>query len=233
MASYNRPPLLARTLRSIRDQSPAFAYEIIVVDDGSEGHETASVCERFGVRYFRTERRDYRNPGPARNIGYRAARGHVIVCQSDDTYHETPDSLDRLVTCHDGEMLIATVWELDEAGQRKTQYTGPENRRPFFFLGSVLRDDLYAVGGDDEDFSDPGFDDDWLAARLVNGRGLTPNFRTDIVGCHQWHARPPTEQAMPWFYEMRALYGSKMLAARASGAWVSASGPWEVPICSG
>jgi glycosyltransferase involved in cell wall biosynthesis len=226
MASFNRPHLLSRTLASIRDQRPGFPYEVIVVDDGSEGTGTAEVCQRFGANYFRTEHSEYRNPGPARNIGYKAARGEIIVAQSDDTYHETVDALERLADCPARTMQIATVWELAPDGSSKSQYTGSDNPRPFFFLGSLPREDLYAVGGDDEDFAQPGFDDNWLAARLINGRRLVPIFRGDIVGCHQWHERPPEDQAMPWFHRMKALYDEKIKVALATEAWVAGSGAW-------
>ena len=226
MASFNRPRLLSRTLASIRDQRPGFPYEVIVVDDGSEGTATAEVCQHFAVQYFRTEHGEYRNPGPARNIGYKAARGEIIAAQSDDTYHETPDALERLSDCPVRTMQIATVWELTPEGERKGQYTGSQNLRPFFFLGSVPREDLYAVGGDDEDFTQPGFDDNWLAARLINGRRLMPVFRADIEGCHQWHERPTQEEALPWFHAMLALYERKMDVARTTGAWVAGGGSW-------
>ena len=227
MASYNRAPLLARTLASIRRQRPSFPYEILVVDDGSED-DTKGVCETYGVRTFRTERRGYCNPGPARNIGYREAKGHILVCQSDDTLHLSEDSLERLATCGPTEVLIATVWELGPEGQRVSQYTGSENRRPFFFLGSVQKSHLYAVGGDDEDFTLPGFEDDWLAARLQRGRRLTPVYRGDIEGAHQWHPRPPQEQGMEWALEMQALSHHKLKTATETGAWVSGSGAWEM-----
>ena len=228
MASYNRAPLLARTLASIRRQRPSFPYEILVVDDGSDGNETAEVCDCYGARSFRTERRGYCNPGPARNIGYREAKGHILVCQSDDTLHLTEDSLERLATCGPRDMLIATVWELGPDGERVSQYTGSENRRPFFFLGAVQKEHLYAVGGDDEDFALPGFEDDWLAARLQRGRGLDVTYRSDIEGAHQWHPRPPVEQGLEWAREMQALYHHKLKTAAETGAWVSGSGAWEM-----
>lgn len=232
MASYNRAPLLARTLASIRRQRPSFPYEIIVVDDGSEGNETAEVCDCYGARTFRTERRGYTNPGPARNIGYRAAQGHVLVCQSDDTMHLTEDALERLATCGEREILIATVWELSPDGGRASQYTGASNRRPFFFLGAVQKSHLYAVGGDDEEFTLPGFEDDWLAARLTRGCGLAVHYRADIEGAHQWHERPPVEQGVAWASQMRDLYIRKVKTASETGAWVAASGPWEIPCAS-
>ncbi len=226
MATYNRSAILARTLASIREQSPPFAYEIIVCDDGS-ADDTADVCAEYGVCGARLDRPGYCNPAAARNVAYRRAEGDIIVAQSDDTYHETPDSLARLADITAGTFNIATVYEMDDAGGRLRQYTGAEWERPYFFLGSLWRKDLYAVGGDDEDFRLPGYDDDWLAARLIEGRGLRPVFRGDVVGCHQAHRRPPPEKLGAWCDKTKALYDSKTAAASRSGEWVAAGGAWR------
>lgn len=227
MASKNRPALLAKTLASIRSQSPSFEYEIIVVDDGSVGTETKQVCAEYGVNYFRTERYEYTNPGPARNIGYRAARGYILVCQSDDTYHVTEDALERLATCGEKEMLIATVWNLNPDGTRERLFTGQALPRPFFFLGSVLRKHLYAVGGDDEEFIHPGFEDDWLGARLIEGQRLVPSWRGDIIGHHQHHDRPPQSDYDRWVVPMMQLFERKIDSARNGGSWTASGGAWE------
>src|SRR5690606_32772120 len=108
------------------------------------------------------------------NAAYRAARGEVLVCQQGDVLHTTQDSIERLVEgAGPGRAVIAEVWDYDPAtGRRGRNYTGPKRRRPFFFLGSVLRADLYAVGGYDEDFCGAGFEDNWLAMCLERGAGV-------------------------------------------------------------
>lgn len=231
MATFQRCGLLYKTLQSIRDQSVPFEYELIVVDDGSVDN-TAEACDAFGARYFHLDRPFYTNPAKARNVGYRAARGDVIIAQSDDTIHASAHAIEHLAQIKPGTLNIATVWEMKKNGERGIQYTGEQNPRPFFFLGSLMREDLYAVGGDDEDFQLPGWEDNWLAYRLTRGRGLVPTFLEDVVGHHQWHGRPEERQGIEWGRQMYALYERKKnlanadpeLCVAASGAW-----PMEVP----
>jgi len=226
MASYKRPILLQNTLASIRRQQVPFEYELIVCDDGSCDN-TKVVCENFGAQYHYLDRPYYCNPAKARNVAYRAATGDVIIAQSDDVVHKTDDAIERLCNLSPGTVNIATVWEMGRDGERRSQYTGPKNRRPFFFLGAMLREDLYAIGGDDEDFVDPGFDDDWLAARLTKGRGLHPVFREDVVAEHQWHMRDDAMLAGV-VANSRRVYNGKMASANSDPEmFVASGGSWD------
>jgi len=229
MAVYNQGKQLAKVLETIRAQSPSVSYEVVVCNDGSDD-DTAEVCTFYGVTCAYLDRPFYANPAKARNVAYRLAKGDIIIAQSAETYHETDDSIDRLAEVEPGKFNVATVYEMSEHGAKIAQYTGPMNRRPFFFLGSIRRDDLYAVGCDDEDFAVPGFDDDWLAARLIRGLHLTPVFRDDVVGCHQHHWRPPQAIAMEWFPEARNLFTSKMADAERTRCWLAAGGAWPLEV---
>lgn len=83
VAAHGRPEKLARTLESIRDQElPAAAYEIIIVDDGSE---PPLVCEAPpGGPAQRTLRLPHVERSVARNRGAETARGSVLVFLDDD-----------------------------------------------------------------------------------------------------------------------------------------------------
>lgn len=81
--TYNRAPLLGRSVRSVLAQSFE-DFEVIVVDDGSTD-ETAAVVEACGdqrVRYVRLPRNV--GAGAARNAGVRAARGRFLAFQDSD-----------------------------------------------------------------------------------------------------------------------------------------------------
>jgi glycosyltransferase involved in cell wall biosynthesis len=97
IATRNKAQYLSQTLESIVWQKPPFNYEIIVVDDGSTD-ATQSVCERNFVNYIRLEKKQYTNPANAQNVGFKAAKGKVIVTQSDDVVHISPinETLERL-----------------------------------------------------------------------------------------------------------------------------------------
>lgn len=230
LATYNKADILDLTLKSILCQRPPFDFETIVVDDGSTDH-TAEVCSwHDGIRYLHLDRSGYCNPAVARNVGYKAARGDVIISQCE-VMHHTRDTIERLVNgLIPGHFDLATVWDVALGSGRaspevdqfcniapQTLYCGKGNPRPYFFLGSCFRSDLYAVGGNDEDFIEPGYDDDWFAACLIHGRGLVPRYRDDVVGWHLPHARTSYDMG-----PSKRVYDAKMQA----GVFCSSGGPW-------
>jgi glycosyltransferase involved in cell wall biosynthesis len=191
MATFNHAPLLRNTLRSIYCQKVPFEYEVIVANDGSID-DTRSVLEEFPqVKAIHLpEKAEYLNPSKARNAGYRAAKGDVIICQSDDVEHRSIDAIERLCSeIQQGTFLIAGVRCDDAAGVNGWLSHSVHRPAPFFFLGSVFRSDLYAVGGNDERFIAPSYDDNWFADCLVRGRGLKQISKDDILAFHQNHDR--------------------------------------------
>ncbi len=224
MSTYNKDPILRQVLHSINRQDlTGHDGEIIIVDDGSTDN-TINVCAMktsLPLRYVRLDDAVGidRNPSVARNVGYRMAVGDVIIAQSDDVVHQTVDAVVRLVNdLEDGNFVIATVYNYHD-GARRMLYTGEANRRPYFFLGSLTRRDLFAVGGNDEDFKSAGYDDNWFADCLMRGRGLSPVYHPGIVANHIHHDRSdqaPAEASV-------AVYEAKV----ARGIFVSSGGPWE------
>lgn len=239
MSTYNRPNLLKKTLDSIFSQGVPFSYEVIVVDDGSPSQDTQHLCQKLPVRYSRIERKPgFRfNPAIARNAAYRLAEGDIIICQSDDVIHGE-GTLRRLVDdLGDREFLIATVQNVNVNmkpiglrgyGRRCeciTLLTGPENPRPLFFLGSLRRRDLYAVGGNDESLV--GREDVFFADCLIRGLRLTPRF-LQATGYHQDHDRPNhTENVRRLSTES---YSRRIAACQITGQWTTTSGSWPYPL---
>ena len=241
IAAHGKPAYLLRTLESIYRQPAAWdfdAVETIVVDDRSEDDEIREVCEAFPAQYVRLDGPpDYRNPSRARNEAYKRASGDVIIAQSDDVVHVTEDAVERLTSeLTPGHFVIATVYNTDFDGRRVPGnlenpeyaplvcYTGLKNPRPFFFLGALYRRDLYAVGGNDEEFTAPGREDDWFAQCLVRGCGLKPVWSPTIVGHHLQHKHLGTKEASAPSY---ALYRRKYADASSGRiAWQAAGGSW-------
>jgi glycosyltransferase involved in cell wall biosynthesis len=235
MSTYNKADALDLSIQSIKQQDVPFNYEIIVVDDGSSDH-TRTVCRRHWVRYAHLDRPFYCNPAKARNIAFKMALGDVLIHQCE-VIHHTPNSISLLVErLQAGHLEFATVYNATIAGSDPIQtpphapfvavskgemYSGPANQRPFFFLGAAFREDIFAAGGYDEDFVGLGYDDNWLADCLTQGRGLKPRFWGDVIAWHLDHPRPD------WVYssqaEMRKLWERKL----AIGQFVSSSGPWS------
>lgn len=235
LSAYDKPVHLDRTLTSIFRQSPPFDIEVIVVIDGGSTDEVYLTALHYPAIVHRICRRDgYRNPAVARNLAYRAARGEVIIAQSDDVEHQG-DAIETLVgSLRPGSFVLANVLNYYLSGEPATCYgdwhelVGPRGRarRPLFFLGALWREDLYAVGGCDEDFTAPGREDVWFGDCLIRGRGLAPVYLEDAVGHHLHHERLadlPNRTA-----PSKRLYRQKHARAQRTGVWCAAGGPWEL-----
>ncbi len=104
--------------------------------------------------------------------------------------------------------------------------TGNQWKRPLFFLGSLWRKDLYAVGGNDEDFVEPGYDDDWFGDCLIKGLGLKPQFLDHVVGLHLDHPRPANiDQRMG--ISKKVYYQKRTAALDGTGFWEAREGSWN------
>ncbi len=92
--THNRPEALARLLASIgRSEVAGDRPEVVVVDDGSDGRAYDEVMAAYPeVRWIRETRS---GPATARNRGWRAATGEVVVFVDDDCVFD-PDALDFL-----------------------------------------------------------------------------------------------------------------------------------------
>ena len=241
LSTFNRPQYLERVLDSIVCQRPPFEYEIVVVDDGSPDIDTESICCRYDeVRYYRINRRPvYRNPAKARNMAYDAAKGDVLILQSDDVLHQA-NAIEKLVELlQEGSFVISTVFNVDwndtskkigTHGGRWFQYTGPvidkayspNPLRPLFFLGSVFKKDVLSVGGCDEDFTEPGREDVWFGECLMNGAHLKPLYTREVVGLHLHHERLQ-DLHMKTAISM-TTYKEKVKQAQKTGIWKAAKG---------
>lgn len=229
IATYDKADLLEGTLASIFRQCPPFEFEVIVVDDGSPPNKgTQYLCEKYQAQYHYIQRpHTFRNPCTARNIAYRLAKGRVIIAQSDEVVHVTDNAIERLVEeLTPGHFVLANVMSLREDGSIEGEYVGRSRRpHPLFFLGSLYRADLYAVGGNDEEFrAGPACEDRWFAHCLMHGRGLIPKYSETIVGHHAWHPRRSNPQIESPSYKL--LKDKTEAALRGTIPWQSAGGPW-------
>jgi len=226
---FNRKVQLLQAIQSVCDQTYQ-DWELIVVDDGSPTGETEEVCQEFPiVRYLRIWRQPgYGNPAIPRNVAYQAARGEVLICQSDDVLHGDGNIIEQLVgEMQEGRFVLATVRNVDEQlrpvgcghprNPRLVELCGPVGRRPLFFLGAVYRRDVYEIGGNDERFVAPGKEDRYFVDCLTKGLGLTPYF-SSARGFHLHHARPSLDTVLP----SDEVYGRLI----AEGRWRAAGAPW-------
>ena len=232
MSTRNKSAVLRNTLLSIYAQDVPFAFETIVVDDGSTDN-TRQVCAEFpGVRYIYLENPRYRNPSVARNTAFRAARGEVFLAQSDDVRHVAPDTIEQLVNgLNADEFLLARThnYIYDDNGNPAEfvkEYCGPSWMVPYFFLGAIHREHVYAVGGYDEEFVEPCFDDNWFANCLTVGLRLSFRCTTDVIAHHQQHGYEKNSHVNEVI--SKNLYEKKVAQASRGGSdlWVTSEGPW-------
>jgi glycosyltransferase involved in cell wall biosynthesis len=227
IATRGKKDILDRVLRSIYYQLEGREKEIevIIVDDGMVDNTFKMVSNYPGIVYQGLPNdHGYRNPAVARNMAAKLARGKILVLQSDDVIHY-PGSLDLMLDLPPGRFNISKVINQYSDGNMGDVYTGESNPRPLFFLGSVLRRDFYAIGGNDEEFVEPGYEDNWLGCCLHRGAGIHPLYRDDSLGFHQDHPRPDNNESYRRMYD---VFQSKLRRAEAGEIpWCASGGPWR------
>jgi glycosyltransferase involved in cell wall biosynthesis len=104
--TYNRKPILEKCLRALehqqlRDDSVVFAYEVVLVDDGSTDG-TLEWLELHAAEFphVRSHSQDHKGPAAARNLGVEQAKGDTIIFIDSDlvvTEHFLQSHADALV----------------------------------------------------------------------------------------------------------------------------------------
>ncbi len=225
IATRDRATQLRNCLAALRRQSAREAFEIVVVDNGSQDATSGLLVEAAseGVRsvFVREASR-----AKARNAGIAVARGRLIVFCDDDTiapeefvaahlraHHETADAVvsGPIVNVADADQLVAPA--------------ARHFSRAFFCTCnvSVAKAELKAVGGFDERYDLYGWEDTDLGIRL-RARGLRRNFSWEA---YIYHIKPPESMALE---RRRALASQKgTMAAR----FVRKAPTWPVKLATG
>lgn len=187
--TYRRPALLARCLDALSAQAlPADRFEVVVVDDGSADTTRDVLAARSDVVTALVQPRNL-GPAAARNRGVDAARSDLVLFVDDDVV-ATPSLLSTHLAAHataadPAFALLGRVdWHpdltvtpfmrwLDRSGLQFGYDTwlqpgAVEPPHAAFYTANVSlrRDLLRRVGGFDERFPYPAFEDIDLAFRL-------------------------------------------------------------------
>ena len=192
--TYNRAPLLERSLESLTEQTlPRDSFEVVVVDDGSSDW-TQSVCtklsDRLPLRYFRIE-----NSGisAAKNLGVFAASAPLLLFFDDDdvadpglleahaeAHRKQPDENVAVLgyTTWDPELEVTPIMEYaTEIGQQLFSYRSLEDGQrldyTYFWGGrsSCKRSLLTTYGSFNQDF--PSIIEDMELGFRLAKQGLT------------------------------------------------------------
>lgn len=229
IAAHRKPiAVFARVLQSIYAQSPPFDWEVKIALDGSPG-EYFDLCRKYQKEHSNFDwqylpNAQYRNPGFARNAASREATGEILIQQSDEVLHVGSDVIEKLALRFNPETEVhhADVFNYDvESGRRMENYSrnNHEGNRGLFFLGAISRKLFYDIGGNDEEFTMPGYEDAYLRD-CIRGRGIREVYSSDIIGYHQHHHREPHHD---WYAQMKVIYDRK----RVEATWTASSGPWR------
>jgi glycosyltransferase involved in cell wall biosynthesis len=188
--TYNRACFIARTIRSVLDQSYA-QFEIIVVDDGSTDH-TATVVEELKnakVYYYRKENGER---AAARNYGTDRAMGdYITFLDSDDLLY--PDYLQRAAEAiqnHASPPFLHLAYEVTDAqlspkvkidGLRSDDIKMFVKGNPLSCAGCFLRKDIAAAFRFNEDRALSGSEDWELWIRVAAHFGIKTDNRVSAA----------------------------------------------------
>ncbi len=170
----NRSEDLRRCLEALFKQDvPSSRFEVIVCDDGSE-EDLVPVVGRMRERGLdvRIVRQPSRGPAAARNLGIRSARGEIIAMTDSDTLP------DRSWLCKLWEVLQSDSAAVGVEGRvcsPEDDRYGPLGEGPSNLTGGVYltcncayrKHVLLAIGGFDESFPYPAYEDAELAALVL------------------------------------------------------------------
>ncbi len=211
--THRRPDLLRRCLAALAgQQTPAEAFEVVVVDDAS-GDGTPDVLAESAAAMPNLRWASLpRNAGPAtaRNHGVAMARGPVVLFIDDDIV-ATPSLVGTHLRLHEaGSDNLGVVglveWHPDlpvtpfmtwldgtdlQFAFGNGLAPGPVDppQRAFYTCNLSLRRPAFdAAGGFDERFPHPAYEDVELGWRLGR-RGLRLEYRPEALA---WHARAVT-----------------------------------------
>lgn len=201
LPTYNRAPILSKTLQSYtRQKDQERILEILVVDDGSSD-QTAEVVSATGqssstvIRHLRQENKGL---AAARNHGLREAHGEIVLLGDDDII-PSPNMVAEHLRWHEKypdptvAIVGAVPWSPEVHPTPLMRWWGLNglhfNEKEVYWPAglycntSVKLGFLQENGMFDERFRDYGYEDIELSFRLVK-KGYRMLFNPDCIGYH-------------------------------------------------
>lgn len=205
--TFNRMDTLPQVIVALAAQEQAPPFEVVVVDDGSDGETRAWLEDPPVALPLRTIFQRNKGPAAARNLGVRAARADMVALLGDDTV-PSPGWLARLVDSQrragrDGEAAVIgrTSWHprmhvtpfLHYINEQGAQFGFALIEDPrdvpfnFFYSSNVcLRREPLLQEAFDESFPYAAWEDTELGYRL-RSRGLRICYEPEA---RVWHDHP-------------------------------------------
>lgn len=228
--AYNEERHIGRCLASLMEQDYGGPWEVVVVDNASHDR-TAEVARRMGARTLYCGRRGVVY---AREVGFRASRGDIVV-QTDADCTFPKDWLTRLVgILATDPRLVAVAGEVDYEGEplwhrpissaaRLTKRVWFRlRRRPLSVFGAnmaIARPALVRVGGYGEEL--PAYGDEQLLLQKLSKVGrvtYAPDVRV-ATSSRRFRGRPwrliVADVLTRFFLPVAALYLTPLVRRRA------------------
>jgi len=230
ICTRNRKELLPGAIRTLDEQtiSPQ-AYEILIVDDGSDDGTDelmATMNTRCRLRYLQ---RPWQGRAATRNCGIREAAGEIIIFVDDDIlaprdfikehfrFHRAyPQAIVR------GQIINIETYEFPR--EQKAALT--DFYQAFFCTCnvSVARQELLDIGGFDETFVEYGYEDNEVGWRLRQ-KGLIARFNMKAI---VYHFKPPKEVK-----DLDAMIRNAQELARSAVAYYRKHPHWKTRLATG
>jgi glycosyltransferase involved in cell wall biosynthesis len=214
-AYYQRKDLLDKTLESI-DRSRVQDYELIIVDDASPD---PLVCERAKVIRIEPKDKWYHNPCIPFNMGFREAKGDIVVIQNPECYHVgdvlayVEDNIQpndyisfecyainkkETEEFHQGKFPVLNNWKF-----RRPENNGWYNHKTlvpvgYHFCSAIRRNYLNAIGGFDERYAHGVAFDDNAFIRTIKRWELNVRIVNPPYVIHQFHTHFKYDDPKIW-----------------------------------
>lgn len=168
----NRNQDLRLCLDALANQDfPREEFEVVVCDDGSDepADRVIEEARALGLE-IRLYRQAPKGPAAARNLGIRHARGQLVAMTDSDTLPDRAwlTKLSEAFAANPHAIAVEGKVFADNEGEFDPLGEGPSNKDGGVFLTcncAYRRDVLLQIGGFDETFPYPAYEDTELAAR--------------------------------------------------------------------
>ncbi|QTL97688.1 glycosyltransferase [Iocasia frigidifontis] len=213
ITTFQRPHLLKWGLFSIARQNIPFNLETIVINDAMQD-ETENICreyqDKLNLKYIFSGQRNlvgnlkWRVPGFAINIAVKQSSGKILIISCAEMFHLN-NAVEKLIPpLLDNSKLIGIPKGWDDMDGSFLNHINnnngnfdinflnnyPELNVRLPFLMSISREQYFAIGGYDEDFTGIAYDDNDFVERLqLNGCSYQ---QTDAKTIHLFHPRHAT-----------------------------------------
>lgn len=225
MTAYQRSTQLNRTLDSVSIQT-RIPDQIVVVEDGSDGGATESVCKWWiekglPIEYYCRKNRPalgFSNPAIPKNIGIQKSTGEILILQCAEVMYKTPRDIHTLIVPVE-ENLNTSHFAICERIDSDGRNIGVEYPKLFVeYCQAISREAVMAIGGYQECFKGYAFEDCDFQNRLQR-HGIEFCRAENVIVYHQHHDRVMNDDKIYWSDMQVSKQRSADIVANVGRTW--------------